>query len=228
MSQFTSRVETLLKSRISALLDQIEDPEQTLDYAFEQQRELLANVREGIDGVIASKRRVQAREASLRARAAELDDQAKRELAAGSEEIARAALAAKTAIETELDGVEDQVAELDRELADLTRREQDLAAKLEAFKTQKETLAARAEAGESGPGSDMTDLGLAMQRAVEKMGAMGTRADAVEAVGHAGPAELRPGAPAEDPIRRLAELEAHRSVDDQLARMRAELEAGEV
>jgi phage shock protein A len=231
MPEFTSRIQTMLKAKISAMLDEIENPSETLDFAFEQQRELLQNVRDGIDSVVAAKRRLQQREESLRARAAELDDQARRELASGSEEIARAALRAKAAIETELDTVDDQIDELDQDLKDLSAREQDLTAKLDVFRTQKEAIAAQAtaDAAEAAgdPSRDMTDLGLAMQRAVEKVGTMGSRADAVEAVG-AGPAQARAGAPAEDPIRRLAELEAERSVDEQLARMKRELDSGDV
>jgi phage shock protein A len=231
MAEFTSRIETLLRSKISALLDEIEDPKETLDFAFEQQRELLHNVRDGIDGVVGAKRRLQQREGALRERANELDAQARRELAKGDDELARAALAAKTAIETELDTVDDQVDELDREMQELTKRERDISAKLEDFKTKKESLAAeataeRAEATAS-PSGDMTDLGLAMERAVDKLSSMGDRAAKVEAAGD-GPARARTDAPAEDPIRRLAELETARSVDDQLNRMRRELESGDV
>jgi phage shock protein A len=223
MAEFTSRIETILKSKIAALLDNIENPKETLDLAFEEQRELLHNVRDGIDNVVAAKRRLQRREEDLRARAAELDAQARRELAEGDEELARAAVRAKTAIETELDTVDDQIEELDRDLAGLTKREQDVSAKFERLRTQKE--AAVEPVG--GPQSDMTDLGLAMERAVEKMGAMGARADAVERASD-GPARARLEAPAEDPVRRLAELEAERSVDEELNRMRRELESGDV
>lgn len=220
MAEFTSRIETILRSKISALLDNIENPRETLDLAFEEQRELLHNVRDGIDNVVAAKRRLQQREQDLRARAAELDAQARRELAEGDEELARAAVKAKTAIETELDTIDDQIAELDRDLAGLTKREQDVSAKFERLRTEK-------VAAIEPPSSDMTDLGLAMERAVDKMSSMGARADAVERAGD-GPARARLDAPEQDPIRRLAELEAERSVDEELDRMRRELESGDV
>ena len=220
MAEVTSRIETILRSKISAMLDNIENPRETLDLAFEEQRELLHNVRDGIDNVVAAKRRLQQREEDLRARAAELDGQARDELAKGDEELARAALRAKTAIEAELDSIDDQVEDLDQDLAGLTKREQDVSAKFERLRTEK---AAAVET----PSSDMTDLGLAMERAVDKMSSMGDRAARVEAAGD-GPARARTDAPAEDPIRRLAELEAERSVDDQLNRMRRELESGDV
>ncbi len=220
MAEFTSRIETILRSKISAMLDNIENPKETLDLAFEEQRELLHNVRDGIDNVVAAKRRLQQREEDLRARAAELDDQARDELAKGDEELARAALRAKTAIEAELDTIDDQIEDLDQDLAGLTKREQDVSAKFERLRSE------QAAAVET-PGNDMTDLGLAMERAVDKMSSMGDRAARVEAAGD-GPARARTDAPAEDPIRRLAELEAERSVDDQLNRMRRELESGDV
>ena len=220
MAEFTSRIETILRSKLSAMLDNIENPRETLDLAFEEQRELLHNVRDGIDNVVAVKRRLQQREEDLRARAAELDQQAHDELAKGDDELARAALRAKTAIEAELDTVDDQIEDLDQDLAGLTKREQDVSAKFERLRTEQ-------TAAVEPPSNDMTDLGLAMERAVDKMSSMNDRASRVEAAGD-GPARARTDAPAEDPIRRLAELEAERSVDDQLNRMRRELESGDV
>jgi phage shock protein A len=101
-------------------------------------------------------------------------------------------------------------------LAELTAKERDLAAKVDKLKTEKQSLTVD-------PDGDMSDLGLSMQRVIDKMGTMDSRATAVDAVGP-GPAQATPDARDDDPIRHLAELEAHRSVDEELARMRREIE----
>jgi phage shock protein A len=42
------RFSTVVKSKISRMLDKAEDPSETLDYSYEKQLELLQNVKKGI------------------------------------------------------------------------------------------------------------------------------------------------------------------------------------
>jgi len=80
----------------------------------------------------------------------------------------------------------------------------------------------------SGVGEEMADLGLAMQRAEDKTEQMRARAGAVEELEAAGTfddiTQLGPG---EDDIdRQLKELTSGAQVDDELAKMKAELGSG--
>ena len=45
------RFSTLIKSKVSKLLDRAEDPAETLDYSYEKQLELVQNVKRGIADV---------------------------------------------------------------------------------------------------------------------------------------------------------------------------------
>jgi phage shock protein A len=74
----------------------------------------------------------------------------------------------------------------------------------------------------------MADVGLAMQRAVDKTENMRARADAVEELEAAGTFEdLTQLGPGQDDIdRELAALGAGGMVDDELAKMKAELGQG--
>jgi phage shock protein A len=77
-------------------------------------------------------------------------------------------------------------------------------------------------------GEEMADVGLAMQRAVDKTEQMRARADAVGELEAAGTFDdLTQIGPGQDDIdRQLSELSSSSQVDDELAKMRAELGQG--
>ena len=80
----------------------------------------------------------------------------------------------------------------------------------------------------TGVGEEMADLGLAMQRAEEKTEDMKARADAVGELESAGVFEdiTQLGEGGSDIDRELAQLSQGSQVDDELAKMKAELGAG--
>jgi phage shock protein A len=55
MPGLAGRMSTVVKSKISKLLDRAEDPSETLDYGYQKQVELLQNVKKGIADVVTSK-----------------------------------------------------------------------------------------------------------------------------------------------------------------------------
>ncbi len=238
MPGLTGRFSTLVKAKVSAALDRTEDPAETLDYSYEKQLELLQNVKSGIADVVTAKKRTQLQEDGLREQAAKLDGQARQALGAGNEDLARAALQRKQAIEDELGSLDQQVAELERQQEQLIKNEKKLQVKLEAFRTKKEVIKAQYSAADAqvqiseaatGVGEQMADVGLAMQRAIEKTENMKARADAVGELEQAGtledPTQLDAGQ--DDVDRQLAALTDASTVDAALARMKGELGAGE-
>ena len=74
----------------------------------------------------------------------------------------------------------------------------------------------------------MADVGLAMQRAMDKTEGMRARAAAVEELEKAGTFEdlTQLGEPNDDIDRQLAQLTSSTAVDDELAKMKASLGAG--
>src|SRR5919202_465664 len=59
MPGLAGRMSTVIKSKISRMLDRAEDPGETLDYGYQKQTELLQNVKKGIADVVTSKKRLQ-------------------------------------------------------------------------------------------------------------------------------------------------------------------------
>ena len=184
-----------IKAKISKLLDKAEDPGETLDYSYQKQLESLQNVKKGIADVVTAKKRLQMQSSKLEQSVVKLDTQARQALAAGNEDLARTALERKNVAQTELQGLDTQVTELEAQQQKLTDSEQKLRPKIEAFRTKKEVIKAQYSAAEAqvriseaatGVGEQMADVGLAMQRAIDKTEKMRARADAVAELEAAG------------------------------------------
>src|SRR6266498_2710025 len=92
MPGLMSRASTIVKAKFSKLLDRAEDPGETLDYSYEQQLQLLQNVKRGIADVVTAKKRLQLQTDQLEQNVVKLDTQARQALAANREDLARAAL----------------------------------------------------------------------------------------------------------------------------------------
>ena len=52
------RFSTVIKAKVSKLIERAEDPQETLYYSYERQLELLQNVKRGIADVVTSKKRL--------------------------------------------------------------------------------------------------------------------------------------------------------------------------
>jgi phage shock protein A len=237
MAGLTGRMSTVVKAKVSKLLDRAEDPAETLDYSYSKQLEQLQNVKKGIADVVTAKKRLQMQESTLQQQVVKLDTQARQALAGGKEDLARMALERKNVAQTELQSLDTQVSELEGQQEKLTESEQKLRAKIEAFRTKKEVIKAQYSAAEAqvriseaatGVGEEMADVGLAMQRAVDKTENMKARADAVSELEAAGAFDdITAIGPGEDDIdKQLKELSSSSAVDDELARMKGELGAG--
>jgi phage shock protein A len=231
------RMSTVIKAKISRMLDRAEDPGETLDYGYQKQVELLQNVKKGIADVVTSKKRLQMQSSKLEQNIVKLDTQARQALSQGREDLARLALERKTLAQTELQSLDSQVKELEGQQEALTANEQKLRQKIEQFRTKKEVIKAQYSAAEAqvriseaanGVGEQMADLGLAIQRAEDKTETMRARASAVEELEKAGTFEdlSQLGAGQDDIDRQLSELTSGAQVDDELAKMKAELGSG--
>ncbi|MDA1348481.1 MAG: PspA/IM30 family protein [Chloroflexi bacterium] len=230
-----SRMSTVVKSKMNRVLDNAEDPRETLDYAYSKQMEMLRNVKRGVVEMVTTKRRLELQAAKVRESISTLEKQAAQALGAGREDLAKMALQRKQTALIELDGLDEQVAALELEQQKLTLAEQRLQGKVEAFRTKKEITKAQYSAAQaqvrngsalSGLSEEMGDVTLAIERAETKTENMRARAGAIDELAEAGVLDDFSGR--DDPIgRELAQLTASQNVDDELAALRASLPSGE-
>src|SRR5437588_2234039 len=120
------RMNTILQSKMSKVLDKAENPNETLDYSYEKQLELLQNVKRGVADVVTAKKRLQLQSDKLEASVPKLESQAREALAQNREDLARMALERKTAAQTQLQDLDRQVGELEQQEQKLESNEKAL------------------------------------------------------------------------------------------------------
>lgn len=228
------RMSMLFRAKASKVLDRAEDPRETLDYSYERQLEMLRDVQRGVADVATSRKRVELQAQQLQQKATKLQDQARQAVEAGREDLAREALSRRAAIGPQLDGLRTQHEQLQAEEDKLTQASQRLQAKVDAFRTRKETIKATYTAAEaqtkigeavSGISEEMGDVGLAMQRAEDKTLQMQSRAGAIDELMASG--ALDDASVSSDPIQaELDRVTEGSTVDAELSRLKAELGSG--
>jgi phage shock protein A len=237
------RVSLIFKSKANKALDRAEDPRETLDYSYQRQRELLTKVRKGVADVMTSRKRIELQIKQLEQQAAKLQGQAQQAIDVGREDLAREALTRKSGLAGQISDLEGQLATLQAEEEKLIRAQQQLQAKVEAFRTRKETIKATYTAAEastrineamSGIGDEFGDVGEAIQRAEDKTAQMQARAGAIDELISSGvlddASSLNRG---DDIARELAAMSSQSDVEAELARLKggatppAAIEAGE-
>jgi phage shock protein A len=231
-----SRASLVVRAKLNKLLNRAENPTETLDYSYEQQLRLLQDVKRGVADVVTSKKRLQMQTAQLEQSVVKLETQARDALGAGREDLARQALERKALVQQQLQSLDQQVVGLEQQQEKLVTSEKQLQAKIEAFRSQKEVIKAQYSAAEAqvkigeaatGIGEQMADTGLAIQRAREKTEQMQARAGAIEELVESGTLEDFTGGDSTALDRELAQLQTGTQVDQELARLKGELGAGE-
>src|SRR6202020_2930722 len=230
------RVSLIFKSKANKALDRMEDPRETLDYSYQRQLEMLTKVRRGVADVATSRKRLELQMNQLQQQANKYDDQARKALGLGREDLAREALTRKASVQGQLNDMSTQYAQLQGEEEKLTVASQRLQAKVDAFRTRKETIKATYTAAEAqtrineaftGISEEMGDVGMAIQRAEDKTAQMQARAGAIDELMASGALnDALGGTPSDDIQAELDRMGASGSVDNELARMKAELTGG--
>ncbi len=225
-----SRMSTIVKSKMNRILDQAEDPRETLDYSYEKQLEMLRNVKRGVVEMVTAKRRIQQQATVVRENIAKLDSQARQALEAEREDLARLALQRKQASMIELQGLDDQIEGMEQEQEKLTVAERRLQAKVEAFKSKKEVIKAQYTAAQaqvrigaalSGVSEEMGDISLAVERAENKTDQMRARAGAIDELATIGVLDDFTGGAKDDISRELEKLTSEQNVESELAALKS-------
>ncbi len=225
-----SRMSTIVKSKMNRILDNAEDPRETLDYSYEKQLEMLRNVKRGVVEMVAAKRQIQQQAEKVRENINRLERQSEQALDAGREDLALLALERKHTAVLELQGLDEQIAGMELEQEKLTQAEQRLSAKVAAFRSKKEIIKAQYNAAQaqvrigsalSGISEEMGDVGLAVERAETKTENMRARAGAIEELAAAGVLGDVTGDTRDDITRELEQMSVSSSAESELASLKA-------
>ena len=223
-----SRMSTIVKSKMNRLIDSAEDPRETLDYSYEKQLEMLQNVKRGVVEMVTAKRRIQQQADKVKDNITRLDDQARRAVDAGRDDLARMALQRKQSALLELEGLDEQIAGMELEQEKLTQAEQRLQSKVDAFRNKKEIIKAQYSAAQAqvrigaalgGISEEMGDVSLAVQRAENKTDQMRAKAGAIDELVATGVLDDITG-PQDDIERELSQITTSGSIEAELAALK--------
>jgi phage shock protein A len=235
MAGLWDRFRAIFGAKVSKALDRAENPNETLDYSYEQQLSLLQNVKRGIADVVTAKKRLQMQQTQLEQSVVTLERQARQALSGGREDLARQALERKSAVQQQLQGLDGQVQQLEDQQQRLSANEKELSARIESFRSQKEVMKAQYSAAEAqvrineaatGLGGKMSDAGAAIERARTKTEEMQARASAMDELMEAGTLEDFTSDKTQLD-RELAQMASQSQVDSDLAKLKQELGTGD-
>ncbi len=225
------RLSGIVQAKANKVLDRVEDPRETLDLSYEKQLEQLQQVRKGVADIATARKRIELQARQLQQSADKLQGQATMALQQNREDLAREALSRRAGIATQLEQLKVQHDQLVSQEERMVATTQQLEARVTSFRTQKETLkasytaaAAQTRIGEavSGISESMSDTGLALERAQDKVAQMQARASAMDELLSSGALTDLTGST--DPLQ--AELERgsqQGQVELELARLKGQL-----
>lgn len=228
-----NRISTMIKAKMSKVVDAAEDPREMLDYSYEKMLEQLQTVKRGVVDVTAAKKRLEIQREKLVANAATLEAQAREAVGKQRDDLARLALERKSLTDQQVAAMDGEIESIAGEQAKLVAAEKRLETKVAIFRTRKETIkaqysAARAQVrvGESvaGISEDMADIGITIERAETRTEDMRARSAAIDELIEVG--TLTDFTGTEDDIaRELAKVGGTTGVDEALAKIKAEATA---
>src|SRR5271165_4322932 len=136
MSLF-QRAHDVVAAKANKALDAAENPNEMLDYYYEQMLDHITQVRRALVDIAASKKQLELQEQQLQHSVDHLQDQAKQALTQGRDDLAKEALARKATAQGQIDGMEPQRQQLVEEEDKLTKTLQTLQERVNQFRSQK-------------------------------------------------------------------------------------------
>jgi phage shock protein A len=230
MSLF-QRAHDIVAAKANKALDAAENPNEMLDYSYEQMLDHITQVRRALVEITASKKQLELQEQQLQHSIDHLNDQAKAALAQGREDLAREALSRKATAQQQIDEMEPQHQQLNDEeqkmeqtLSTLQQRVNEFRSKKEVMKAQYTAASAMTSVNEEAAGISKSfgDSGAALQRAQDKIANMQARASATDELLQSGVLE-DVGGDTDDIQRELDQASANANVDAELAALKAQI-----
>jgi phage shock protein A len=140
----------IINSNINSMLDQAEDPQKMIRLIIQEMEDTLVEVRSSSAKVLADRKAAARRLEQVEGEAANWEEKAKLAIRKGREDLARAALQEKRAIEeevtvvgAELEATDEHIAQLNVEVAKLQQKLSDAKAKQKALVMRSKTVESR-------------------------------------------------------------------------------------
>lgn len=144
-----SRMTDIINSNLNAMLDSAEDPEKMVRLIIQEMEDTLVEVRSSSARVLADRKAAARRLEQVQAEAASWEEKARLAITKGREDLARAALQEKRAIEEEVVLVESELQATDEHITQLGVEVSQLQQKLDEARAKQKALLMRTKTVES-------------------------------------------------------------------------------
>ncbi|MCL4526686.1 MAG: PspA/IM30 family protein [Gammaproteobacteria bacterium] len=221
----------ILEAKVHKLLSRAEDPAETLDLSYEKMLTSLQEAKRHLADVVTERISLENQIAQAQKQAAKAEEDARMALGAGREDLARRALAEKQAEAQKITALQEAHDTVAAQALKLTDYEHALQERIEQFRTQKEVMKSQMAAAQAqvkvtesltGLGHGLDDAGDALRRAQDRTAQEQAKAQAMDGLLESGVIN--------DPLdhrsqtdREMDKLRATSSIDDDLARLKAEM-----
>lgn len=230
-----ARISHTIRVRVNSLLDKTDDPTKTLDYSYEQYRNNLQDVKDGLTKVTTQKKRLEIKKQDLEKSIDKHNKQARQAVKQGREDLAERALQKKKTKMEQVESLEGDIQKLQRNIDDMVETKNELESKIEQFRTEKETMKARYEAAQATEAvneamtgiGDEGEVGDAIDRIEEEIEDKEARSEAINELREEG--ELEGVLGDESQIdEELNELTKESAVANELEAIKAEVNGEEI
>lgn len=215
-----SRMTDIINSNINSLLDQAEDPEKMIRLIIQEMEDTLVEVRSSSARVLADRKGAARKLEQVQAEADSWEEKARLAISKGREDLARAALQEKRAIEEEVAVVEAELKATDEHIAQLNVEVAQLQQKLTDAKAKQKALMMRSKTVESRIKVKRQMHREALDNAFQRFDHFERRMDTLESqlesmdVGRDVPPDL---------AAEINSLEEDERINDELARLKSEM-----
>ena len=213
-----SRLSDIVNSNVHAMLDQAEDPEKMVRLIIQEMEDTLVEIRSTSVRTIARKKELQRSVNQLNKDAAEWERKAELAITKEREDLARAAIAARTRVEDQTAELEKELKQIDEEIAKLDQDTAQLKNKLADAKARQKSIIMRQASAKSRLKVRESINDQKMQNAMMKFEQYEGRIDNLEAQ-----LESYDLGDSKSLDQEFAELETDERIEDQLAKLKAKV-----
>lgn len=228
-----ARIKTLFEAKVDKGLNRLEDPKELLDFSLKKMEDNLRSLTGSAVEVATAKKKLDQQRTVLAANIGKYEEQARKALELGQEDLARQALEKKAQAAQRLSGLEGQIASLEVRIHSIAESQAELRHQIELFRSKKEELKAAYEASQAelkvketitSVGTEAAEVSQIISRAKSRIEDMQARVAAIdELVGEGVVSDVFASSGKDETDRQLDRLSNAAAVEAELLRLKAEL-----
>lgn len=173
-----TRLKTIFNAKANALLDEIEDPEEALEFSLKEMREQIRKIKKSLLEVTTIKKRLESELDSIKGKIKLTDEQAELSIALGREDLAKVALEKKQDLLEQEKKITLDIEHIQEKLRVIRSNKEQLETRIKQLENKKEELIAMNRAADAqitvkeiitGISKDITDINERITRAENKI-----------------------------------------------------------